>query len=457
MSGYLTARRIAMRACVVHSVDIDSSDAVAELIAGANDALGDSVPRVAMLFAGIDHEFDIVLNQLNAAWPGLALIGCTTDGEMSSHILFAEDSLALILLCGDDFHAVSGVAKSVSTDVTGSIRTSANDAVQRLAASGGGNRAANGGAANGSDATSSGSAPRLCITMPDGLTVSGSAALNALRAELGDAVPIFGGTAGDQWRFKGTKQFHGTEVLEDSVPFLLFGEGVVFSFGVDTGWRPIGREGRVTDVTGHVVRAIDGQPATAFYREFLGNADITHLTEYPLAVAADDGRGYYLRAPGRTDEAAGSIHFLGDVPAGARVHITTTNRDQILDATRSSFQHALDDFPKAAGRSDGNARGADGSADGASSAGGASSAATAANPRPGKPALALCISCAGRKQILGSRTQEEGRIVSELLGDVPAAGFYGYGEIARLAKDGISHYHNETFTTLLLGSRAASI
>jgi hypothetical protein len=144
-----------------------------------------------------------------------------------------------------------------------------------------------------------------------------------------------------------------------------------------------------------------------------------------LAVTADDGRGYYLRAPGRTDEATGCIHFLGDVPDGARVHITTTNRDQILAATRSSFQHALDDFPNDSG-------------------GG------------GKPALALCISCAGRKQILGSRTQEEARIVNELLGDVPAAGFYGYGEIARLAKDGVSHYHNETFTTLLLGGRAGS-
>jgi hypothetical protein len=47
------------------------------------------------------------------------------------------------------------------------------------------------------------------------------------------------------------------------------------------------------------------------------------------------------------------------------------------------------------------------------------------------------------------------RIVNELLGDVPAAGFYGYGEIARLAKGGISHYHNETFTTLLLGGQTA--
>src|SRR5688572_14596861 len=129
-----------MRACVVHSVDIDSSDAVAELIADAKVVLGASLPRVAMLFAGIDHDFAIVLEQINAQWPGIALIGCSTDGEMSSRILFAEDSLALILLSGDDFHAVSGVARSVSTDVAGSIRASASDAVQRLAASGGGDR-----------------------------------------------------------------------------------------------------------------------------------------------------------------------------------------------------------------------------------------------------------------------------------------------------------------------------
>src|SRR3954463_7982659 len=122
-----------MRACVVHSVDIDSSDAVAELIAGAKVALGASPPRVAMLFAGIDHDFAIVLEQINAQWPGIALVGCTTDGEMSSHVLFAEDSLALVLISGDDFRAVSGVAKAVSTNVAGSVRASANEAAERLA------------------------------------------------------------------------------------------------------------------------------------------------------------------------------------------------------------------------------------------------------------------------------------------------------------------------------------
>jgi hypothetical protein len=55
-----------MRACVVHSRDVDSVDAVAELIAGAQVALGASLPRVAMLFAGIDHDFAVVLEQINA-------------------------------------------------------------------------------------------------------------------------------------------------------------------------------------------------------------------------------------------------------------------------------------------------------------------------------------------------------------------------------------------------------
>src|SRR2546421_7046462 len=145
-----------MRACVVHSQDVDSVDAVAELIAGAKVALGSSLPRVAMLFAGIDHDFAIVLEQINAQWPGISLIGCTTDGEMSSQILFAEDSLALVLLSGDDFHAVSGVARSVSTDVAGAISGRANDAVPRLGGRGGG--------------------PRPCITLPARLTVSGAAA-----------------------------------------------------------------------------------------------------------------------------------------------------------------------------------------------------------------------------------------------------------------------------------------
>jgi hypothetical protein len=66
--------------------------------------------------------------------------------------------------------------------------------------------------------------------------------------------------------------------------------------------------------------------------------------------------------------------------------------------------------------------------------------------------LLLCFACSGRKQLLGSRTGEEGQIARELLGDLSIAGFYGYGEIAPIQADGTTHFHNETFVALLLGT-----
>jgi hypothetical protein len=190
---------------------------------------------------------------------------------------------------------------------------------------------------------------------------------------------------------------------------------MAFSFGVGTGWCPVGREGRVTEASGHVLRSINGKPATDFYRELLGNVDITHLGEYPLAVFESEKTSYYLRASLHTDETNGVLHFAGDVPENSRVRISSTTRDQVLEATKTALQHAIAEF------------------------------------RGKKPALVLCFSCAGRKQVLGSRTFEEGQIIRDFLGDVPAVGFYGYGEIAPIEKTGVSQFHNESFVALILG------
>jgi hypothetical protein len=145
--------------------------------------------------------------------------------------------------------------------------------------------------------------PLFLYRTPEGLTLSDSTVLNALRDALGSSVPIFGGAAGDQWRFKKCWQFCGSEVLQDAVPFLLFGGEIAFSFGVESGWCPVGREGRVTEASGHVLRSIGGKPATEFYRDLLGNVDITNLGEYPLAIFEAEKTSCYLRGSLHTDEA----------------------------------------------------------------------------------------------------------------------------------------------------------
>ena len=140
-------------------------------------------------------------------------------------------------------------------------------------------------------------------------------------------------------------------------------------------------------------------------------------SEYPLAVYEPSGELSYMRAPsGIYDPEAGSITFFGDIPEGATIQITETSRDQILAASQTSMQQALQSYP---GKS---------------------------------PAAALFFSCASRRQILGSRTGEEYKLI-EAGGNhtFPSCGFYTNGEIAPLENKGSTYFHNETFITVLLG------
>ena len=69
-----------------------------------------------------------------------------------------------------------------------------------------------------------------------------------------------------------------------------------------------------------------------------------------------------------------------------------------------------------------------------------------------EPTAALFFSCAARKILLGTRTEEELKLIRGALGDaVPACGFYGYGEISPQMGDPTgTKYHNESFVSLLL-------
>jgi hypothetical protein len=248
------------------------------------------------------------------------------------------------------------------------------------------------------------------------MTVSDSAVVRELRSALGAEIPIFGATAADQWRFTGTRQFFGSHVLEDAVPFVLMGGDLLFSYAVKPGWSPLGRTGIVTLADGNVIKMIDEQPATEFYRHYLGNVDISQLVEYPLAIFPGESEEFYLRACESIDDAKGWLNFFGDVPAGARVQITQATREDVLRSARETLHQARDDYPG------------------------------------DTPSLLLCFICSGHKQLLGSRTAEEGQLAVEVLdASVPVVGFYGYGEIAPISAGGPTHFHNETFVALVLG------
>jgi hypothetical protein len=382
-------------AVAAHSEDIDAKGVLEELLEQCREGLGDRIPQAGLLFCTIDLEHDELVQGLDDAWPGIALIGCTTVGECSSRLGFRDDSAALILLGSDTVEITAGLGRDLSKDIDAAC-------AQAIAA-----------------ASAKTTKPlRLCITLPESLTISAQQVVESLRQTLGAEVPLLGGTAGDAFKLTGTHQFCGREVCSDSVPVLLFSGPLVYSVAVASGWKPMGEPGLVTRSEGSLVHEIDGRPAIDFYRQHLG-AQAIPGPENPLAVLDELGAVACLRANAGQVRESGAINYLGDVREGAMVQITVADRAAILEGCRKSISKAFADYPH------------------------------------GKtPAVALLFSCAARKVMLGTRTGEEIGIVESVIGsEIPVCGFYGYGEIGPLdTKDPESKYHNETFVSLILGT-----
>ena len=381
-------------AVVGHSEEVDAKSAAEEIIDQCKTRLEGAAPNAGLLFAAIDFDHEVLLYEIDRAFPGMALIGCTTDGEISSELGFREDSVTLILFASDTVDIVAGVGRMLSADVDGACRAAVQAAKAKTSRP-----------------------PRLCIATPEGLTAEGHSVTATLQDTVGDGIPVFGALAGDQWRLKSTRQFYGTEVLTNAIPLLLLCGDFHFSYGVATGWRQVGEVGRVTSATGAVVQEIDGAPAIEFYRKYLGPGT-KPTAELPLAILNARDATEYLRASwGVVDEATGAVTFLAAVPEGARVRLTLADRDAILNGCSESLSIARGGFPAGT-----------------------------------EPSAALFFSCAARKILLGTRTEEELTLIRSTIGEgVPVCGFYGYGEISPNMGDPTgTKYHNESFVTLLL-------
>ena len=197
------------------------------------------------------------------------------------------------------------------------------------------------------------------------------------------------------------------------------------SYGVASGWRPVGSSFTVTKAEGNVVYTIDHRPILEVFEEHWGDSyEFGVLGEFPLAVFPDpkDLDNFYLRAVFGVDAEQGTATFAADVPVGATVRLAEVLRDGLLEGTSSAVDQALAAFPG------------------------------------GKPGGGLIFSCAARKWLLGTRVVEECEIVEAGLGEkpVPFFGWYAFGEIAPLSGGGRAFYHNETCIAVLFGSRSGN-
>ena len=383
------------KASVGHSEDIDSFDAADEVISQVRAGLDGAKPAAGLLFLSINRDHGEIISRINAAFPGIELIGCTSDGEISSTGVFSEESVTFIAFSSDTIKMKAGLGRDVSRDGETAARMAVDSALAGL-----------------------GEKPKLVISLVESYMTDGAGFVRSLSAGFGDGVPVVGGFSTDQLRLKNTRQFFKNETLTDCAPVLVFGGPLLFSSGCESGYAPIGGEGVITAAEGNIARRIDNKPAAEFYKRYLGDSvgDSAEYSDYPLMVREGDEADHCMRSAIGVDGAEGAMMFLSEMRAGAKVRISEASRDMLIEGTRKSVLRAYESYP---GK---------------------------------KPAAALLFSCACRKRLLGTRTKEELEIVkSVVLDGLPICGFYTYGEIGPASPGGRALFHNDSFVTAIIG------
>ncbi|MGD1901666.1 MAG: FIST signal transduction protein [Geitlerinemataceae cyanobacterium] len=385
-----------LKVIVGHSEDPDSREAIEEVLEQCLEELDDLKPQAGLLFAAIDFDYAVLLDEINRAFPGIDLIGCTTDAEISSVLGFQQNSISLTLFISDSIQIHAGIGLDTQENVCRAARQAVAQATENTT-----------------------QAPKLCIALPVSYVakesvVSGEEVLAGLDTALGSHVPIVGGAAGDRARFQKTYQFFGTQVYTNALPVLIFSGELLLSYGTGCGWEPMGRKSLITKSCGNVLYEIEGMSAIDFYKQYLG--DRVPGKDNPLAVYVGDSDRYYLRVPNFQNTEDGSISFLGDIPEQSFVQLTGVSRNQIIESSRKSFEMARKRYPGA------------------------------------RPDALLIFSCCARRWRLGTRAKEEYQLVRDALqDDLPASGFYTYGEFAPLDRSASNTFHEETFVTVLIG------
>jgi hypothetical protein len=383
------------RMAVGHSVDIDLKTALAEVFVQCDDGLAGATAIAGLILATWELDHRAAIDAVRARYPGIQLAGTTAAGEMSSILGLREDSIALVLFASDQVDVTVGLGLDADTDPRGA-------AVRAVAQA----RAA------------TTREPRLCIALPT-VGVDPAVLVEAVQALLGPDVPILGGGAApndvrDPWG--GSYQFVGDTITQSGLAILLLSGSLAFSFGVDTGWRPLGPRAIVTRASPTQVIEIDGRPAIDFYERRVGPGDPAIAN--PLAVFETGSDRFFLRAPVTYDRDTGAVTFFGGVPEGSDVQLTMAATNEVFEGTRSAVSTAMRDFP--AGRS---------------------------------PEGALVFSCAIRKLVLGTRAGREIEMTRDLVGaGLPVAGFYCFGEIAPISPANAVRFHNDTIVAVLLGA-----
>jgi hypothetical protein len=264
---------------------------------------------------------------------------------------------------------------------------------------------------------------RHVLILSDGLLVNGTTLTAGLRETLPPGVLASGGLAGDGARFQKTLVGLGDHVVPGQVVALgFYGEHLHAKPGCAGGWEAFGPIRHITKSTGNTLYTLDGQPALAVYKRYLG-ALAEKLPSsgllFPIELLATrDAKEGLVRTILAVDEEKQSLTFAGDLPESQYARLMKASCDALVDGAETASELALPEKRE-------------------------------------HDRLAVIVSCVGRKLVMGQRIEEEVEAAVNRLGSrVGAIGFYSYGEISPYGLVHSCDLHNQTMTLTIFEEAA---
>lgn len=330
--------------------------------------------------------------QLQKRYPNAQIIGCTTSGEITGDGVF-DDSVHITAMLWERSQ-LRFIAKPVNS-MEQSHALGAQIANELLA-------------------------PDLkgLFVLSDGLNVNGSELVEGLQEVLPN-IPITGGLAGDGAQFTKTLLLNNDKIQDRMVIAVgIYGKDAIVTSGALGGWKPYGPPRRITRAVKNVVYELDNKPALPLYKMYIGyyaNQLPASGLNFPFAIM-DDKNVNVIRTLLAVNEKDNSLTFAGNIDEGATVRFLKSDHDQLVvgasEAARQILQKDVNINDKA---------------------------------------LAICVSCVGRKLVMENQVSDEVFAVQRLLGmQTGITGFYSNGEICSGEDDSHSQLHNQTMTIAYL-------
>ena len=376
---------------VAQAVLCKTSDCSRDLV-----RLAEIAPNLILAFASVEC-IPLAAAHLAEAFPSACRVGCSTAGEISNEGV-SNARCVVTAVRFDKTHMVEVVTRLASMEDSLSAGRRLGDQLPKAGL-------------------------RAVWLIGQGVSINGSALVAGLTEILGTSVPVTGGLAGDDGLFRQTWVLTSGGVDDRVVVALgLYGDHLVFNHGSFGGWKPFGPARKVTRCSGNVLFELDGEPALAIYKRYLGDYATGLPASGLLFPFSMLGRNHdeigLIRTILGVNEDDGSLTLAGEIDPDGHLKLMRSSTDALVGGAETAAEAALGSEPV-----DGDG-------------------------------LALLVSCVGRKLVMGERVDEEVEAVADIFGrQIARAGFYSYGEICPSHSGDECRLHNQTMTITYLAER----